>query len=161
MKPSLLISAGSLLMASMLAWQTPSKAQGVCYFVDSAGQVVDLGHLCEGSSNSEGAPSPSSASGTSSEATSPRTTSYTIIGPVRSASSSPSSSTTSATSSTTRAIDPFDRGSRTIRIRSIQTEDFTITTIDNPDRVVNGVLIEGRDQLIIGPGVQQHPDSEE
>ncbi|MEO0989289.1 MAG: hypothetical protein AAFY20_27730, partial [Cyanobacteria bacterium J06639_14] len=101
------------------------------------------------------------ASGTSSEATSPRTTSYTIIGPVRSSSSSPSSSTTSATSSTTRAIDPFDRGSRTIRIRSIQTEDFTITTIDNPDRVVNGVLIEGRDRLIIGPGVQQHSDSEE
>ena len=159
MKLNRLIPTGGLcLMASTLAWQTPSNAQSLCYFVDSSGQVVNLEHLCQGSSAPESTSSQPETVSESSAASSPGTRSYTIVGPVRSGSSTrstistTSTTTSTSTSSTSTPALPFDISPRTTTIEILQTDDFTITTIDRPDRVVNGVVLEGRDGLIIGPG---------
>ncbi|MEL6381857.1 MAG: hypothetical protein AAFQ89_05180 [Cyanobacteria bacterium J06626_18] len=167
MRYRLLIPSSLCLVVSALAWQAPSDAQDVCYFVNSAGQVVNLDHLCQGSSTSEDTATQPEASAVIREDSRSEVTTYQIVGPARGTSSrSPTSSTittnsSSSSTTTSPAVILTDTGSRTIRIQSLQTEDFTITTINNPDRVVNGVLIEGRDHLIIGPGVPQHPSEGE
>ena len=161
MKLNQLIPTGGLcLVASLLAWQAPGSAQGLCYLVDSSGQVVNLEHLCQGSSAPESTPSQPAAVPESNANSSPGTRSYTVVGPVRSGSStrstisttSTSTSSSASTTSTSTPALPFDVNPRTTTIEILQTDDFTITTIDRPDRVVNGVVLEGRDGLIIGPG---------
>ena len=164
----LLIPGSLCFVLSALAWQAPINAQDVCYFIDSAGQMIDLDHLCQGSPTPANTVTLTETSAESQDNSDAGVTTYRIVGPARSSSSRSSTSstiTTNSSSSTATSPSPSvvltDTGSRTIRIRSVQTEDFTITTIDNPDRVVNGVLIEGRDRLIIGPGVTLQQSEEE
>ncbi|MGF1522801.1 MAG: hypothetical protein ACFBSF_10855 [Leptolyngbyaceae cyanobacterium] len=154
MRYRLLIPGSLGLVVSALTWQVPSSAQDVCYFVDSAGQVIDLNHLCQGSSAPATTITQPEASAVIRDDSSTEVTTYQIVGPARVTSTRPSGSSTVTTHRNPIVLP--DTGSRTIRIQSVQTEDFTLNTIDNPDRVVNGVLIEGRDRLIIGPGVPQH-----
>lgn len=152
-------------MASLLCGQLPSRAQGVCYFIDASGQTINLEHLCQsGQTSAERSRQPPSSNQTNNTSADPRApssevTSYTIIRPVAttpssSAQTSPSSTTRRATSANQTTELPIPN-SRTTRIKIFQNQDFTITTIDEPDRVINGVLVEGRDRTFIGPGVQE------
>ena len=183
MKPSLLFPVGSLcLVVSILAGAAPSRAQGVCYMTDASGQVINLDALCQGSSEPErpssqsrtptAATSEADASETNREDSSPQVTRFTIIRPVVTGGASESGTVTAVPaepptptpgSETVTAV-PLETATptaapdgRTTRVQVLETQDATITVVDQPDREINGIVIEGRDQLIIGPGTSEPP----
>ncbi|NER83430.1 MAG: hypothetical protein F6K42_28540 [Leptolyngbya sp. SIO1D8] len=165
MKFLLLLPAGTglCLIAGILFGSSPSQAQSTCYMTDATGQGINLDHLCQSSSTSTLPLAQSDVSdeadfadvGMSTESNSDnvsRVIRYTVVGPV--VVENPSANLSSPESS---SVEPLVTNTRRTRVQILQTPDVTITVIDRPDREVNGIVIEGRDRIIIGPGTSEHP----
>lgn len=176
MKPNFLAYAGGVgVIVGTLLWSTVTQAQGFCYLVDSEGQVVNLDTLCENDREpvpeqpQEAVDSDIGDALVETQASpTPEVRSYTIIGPVVGPESDAPAGEAAPDAQTTAAdptepaspSDSMDESNRsglpgseasTTEIRVLQTPDSTTTVIDRPDREVNGVIIRGRNQTIVGP----------